>query len=826
MLDRRFLPENRRTVASALVAGLVALVTLGAWLGWALERRHPGYRDQPFLRELVAAHRRGMFPMRTTALPGGKYAYELELITGRESGMERAVGLQLQLITLASPDVPELPFESATVEEIEGPLRFAAPPPVTWPQFKTRHRVFLRFLRVDQSPDSGPARERRFRVRLTSEKKYGLALFAFYHPTPANRTLSATEARGWLETLAPHSPSGAVFEPVVPIPIGQLLFPLAGEPQTRSELLGQVWDFPGGAQTVRWLAAAAVLLWGIGFAVLATAAAPTRAGPAALRVGVGSTLAFAGVVMAQALCCFPLLGHDEQDHLWSFLQANGNPQPSPELKRYTREIHWDRIILGPGNTFSPDDALTPYPAMRQEWASAALTMVDRSGFAHRAWRLLGDWVVPGHLSRTQFRVRLGQGTLCSLAFGLSMALLSLGVADRTAKPFASFGLLLVPVFPYLALSISNYGFITAAVLLLAGVLAVGRLSAAWEWLVGLGLGVGLGICLQASRSTLPALGLLGFLLTRALPPPNGQRSFRQIASFWLCLGLGWVTLSGITTPEYIARIHALLVAVLPRGLAAFIVRVPLAPVVGAGCAIGMGLELLGQALRNRWTSGRSPTGPEDGSAPAAGLPSAPATTGPRTGWGRIVAWAPGLLWLGWVGWFTLFVGPESQTTGRELPLGQFLGINWMSFAASLGAGRHDYVVSQTFWNTLCMLEITLPDRVFDLFVLYFSLGLAAGLIRLARSGDGRRWVYWGVIAVSWLAYFSLMLQGSRQSQEPLIGRYQVGVYAVFLAVTSRGWLPLLASLAHRQRFLGAALLGLVPAVAQGLVLKLMLDRFF
>lgn len=399
----------------------------------------------------------------------------------------------------------------------------------------------------------------------------------------------------WLQALTPRRLLGAAFL----LSAGMLLTALAL--RGRAELLAFMWGPPF---TASGLIAGAIALLAVCFAGMLgfwLSRSPALAAVSAFAL-------VAGLAGSWALLTPPLQAPDEAAHFRGFFDDPFPPRATrPDVLAWANAMHFERIKFRRAEGFNETHRAAP---LTGTWAPhvGTTSMQSRSPLTYGAWKILAERHADAGLSAGTwlFLLRGANALALSLAFLIAcLAILRTGGAHRRAGPCVAFlaPLLLIPTFVFFSVHASNYGFLTAGlVIFCAGLFLTlqdrGR-SSFGDGVAGILLGAGLAVSILSSRSALPLLSVLAVLsLTRGLIEPV---RLKETASFWIATGL--TLLAALQCPgaaAYLDQFAPLLGSLLP--ISATSAAPPWPALLAFALASMAGIEAALQVGRRGWSN--------------------------------------------------------------------------------------------------------------------------------------------------------------------------------------------------------------------------------
>ena len=776
------------------------MVLLAGALMALLGRPGPSFSTRPFLRE-TSVHRGWTFVrLAVTSLPDGTFEQTANVRLETGAGLDRASAIAFQFDlyregTNSGHVILSADVVSGEIFTPDGSVRFALPPN-SW--LKEKELVYL----ARQTPFGVGAEASELVLRFVTRGDRRLTLesntIGYLPDSTVSNTWSWVRGPGQTKVFAP--PGSTAY---ASLPIGQFVFPLVGENDSRAGLLSFLWELPS-ANVVLALAAGLGLLFGVG--VLLALGWP---GGPAWRAGFGIGLMFGAVSLGYALVSPPLDAPDEQDHFISFLEAVRVPEARRKVMDLAARNHWERWV--PLNSqfekISADDCRAPYLVTTRDWATSGLVAQERSGLGGRYWRGIARWVVDSSVPRTLLKLRVANALTCTACafFGATLFLRRAGTGAGAV--WAPLGLVLLTSVAYLGMASSNYILVVGSGIILAGAVSHGRNDREAEAASWFFAALAVGMATQSSRSCLALLGFAPVLAIRWLRAAARPDEVKPGGSsvVWSLMAVGFAIPWFVSAADYRSEVLASVERLGGAQLAGLLKRIPFVIGVTSVATAGLALEMFLAKL----SRGNSRD--------------------------RFERWLNSMTAVGWlippaavaiVIWFQFVKLPPTATNGQELSALRHVIFGIGKFLGSLGPGQHDYLLSLTYWNVLGWGEVKFPEWAVDSFASLALAGWALTWIEVARRRDGLALLQVGFLSVASFGYLAAMLIATRAAGYTLVGRYMIIFFTIFLTFAWSGWQPWLSCLSERRPGIALAFWVVLPVALHLSGWRLILNHFF
>lgn len=786
---------RHRLVAAVASFGLLVTVLMAL-----LVRPGPDFSTRPFLRE-TTVHRGWTFVrLAVTNRPDGTVEQTTTVRLEPGAGLDRASAIAFQFDlyregTNSGHVILEADLVSGEVSTPDGAVRFELPP-----NSRLREKELVHLARKTPFGEGSEANSLVLRFVTRGDRRLTLEsnTIGYFPDSIASNQWSWVRGPGQTKVFAP--PGSTIY---AALPIGQFVFPLVGQNDSRAGLLAFLWDLPSGA-ALMGLAIGWALLFGLG-----VLCALEGAGGPAWRPALGIALMFAAVSLGYAVLSPPLDAPDEQDHFLSFLEAVRVPEARSKVMNLAARNHWERWV--PLNSrfekISADDCRAQYLVSTRDWATSGLVAQERSGLGGHYWRGISGWVVDESVPRMLLKLRITNAIACAACAFLGAMMFLRRAGPGGGAVWAPLGLVLLSSMAYLAMASSNYVLVVGSGIILAGAVSLGRPDRKVEEASWFFAALAAGIAVQSSRSGLTLVGFAPLLAGRWLMATARNDGVRWGESLrvWSLLAIGLLAPWAVSAADYRADVLASIERLAGARASGLIRQFPFVAwvvlVAVAGCA--------SERLAARISRGKLAT------LFNRGLDQA-----------TQVGWLVPPAMVAVVVWFQFVRLPPTASNGQELSaLGHVL-FGFGKFLGSLGPGQHDYLLSQTYWNILGWGDVQLPEWAVDLFASLALVGWTLTWIEVARRRDASALIQVGLLSVACFGYLAAMLLATRAAGYTLVGRYMIVFFTVFLTFAWAGWRPWLSRLTGRGPVLA---LGLWVALPVGLHLfcwRQILNHFF
>lgn len=783
-VDARLPPSRLFRTGCAFLTALI----LGGGLAWSLAFGGSRFQTRPVVHTLNNADLQLAATLAAVDVGDGVVEHRTTLYPVAPIDFARCHSLKLPVeVYREKPDLfgtpsANLPILDAEIRDDTGSLVFQPAPGA-----RLIDNGMLEFVRTTNA-DANP-HPVRLSVRIRVRDPRHVALWC-------RATLNgAGDAIALLRMdPGPFVPPGP---PRVFCPSAALTFDLDSAPASRFQLLAFVWDLPGGGRTLAFLLACAVLC--------AAAGAYFLTGPVALApTGIGAALAFFGVGVGYLVCIPPFQGPDEPVHALSYAGYTSDPELTRDSLRWARLGHFERIKFRSQERFTAPDCQAP---LTNGWAehinTNPLDMKPRSAATCRLWDVV-QWVAPrGRAPGAFLTLRLADLVVAAIGAGVAGMLLA-GAASRGAPgATAAIPLLSVPSLPFFSMIVSNYCVLIAAGMVLGA--AVAAMMADRRAVPGraAAFGFALGIALMSSRSALPLAGfafvwLAAWVFRPTVEARLGNAPDSSSSRFWLSLGVSATLPLLLATPEFRAELsHNLSGAAASAAPMIFWLAIPMAALAGAFA------DALGRRLA-------TPKGARRLSAAAPLL------------------YAPAALLAASVVLFAFLPIPtvgEIEDGSSLMSRAAYVGRTLAALGASFGIGKHDFLMSTSFWVGFGWLDAIPPGWVVSLVCAPFATGLVLVWWTAAKRHDGVGLVLHVGWAVGLILYLAGLAAASFSAGINLHGRYLIVFYLLILPVAASGWAgPIRRWSQNRARCAAAFMAG--PIILHTACLHFVLARYF
>jgi len=567
----------------------------------------------------------------------------------------------------------------------------------------------------------------------------------------------------------------------------------------RVQLLAYVWQIAASPRWI-WIAllAAAALAW---TGIFLLAGAPNERAPGWIaQAGAGGFCAAAAVTLAYAVLVPPFQSADETHHVAGFADFAGRPDIAEKAKELARLGHFERLQFRSVEHFTPADIGVPWP---REGDFAVPDPALRGAAVIWLWRAVPGLVRALPVPRLLLALRLIDGALFAVAVGIFFAIVAASTRTRCPE-LSAIPLFLVPTLPFFAMTVSNYGLLIAAyVLMTAGILLDFRddRGAAWAGpLIGFGWMVGA----LTARSAVPLAPFLAAWLLGRLLVGRRDSGWRPALVYWL--GVSAFLVAGVWLADrgYVR----MTVGLGEQTLSAILVRTVLVVLAHPWLLLIAGLAA---AAIERAAAQRRPT-------PSPAL---------RARLGRVAVAAPLVMIASLVLSLVVrypklaFVDPF-----KSPPPGEYLASVMAVAVTMFRLTNVDFLTSWSFWGGFGWLETVPPAAVVSVLVAASGLAFSALVYRLARDGDVRalpRVTLALAGAAASMAAYALSVVSVTPAD--LHGRYLIGLYLSMLVIA---WsvMPRLAALRPTQATLVRTVCAAACVTVHLIALAVILRRYF
>jgi hypothetical protein len=527
---------------------------------------------------------------------------------------------------------------------------------------------------------------------------------------------------------------------------------------SRARLLAHMWEVSRSAAWI-WIAvgASTALVWIAVFLLAGTTDDREEGRRAILRSMAGGFAAASALALAYATLVPPFQSADEPNHFVGFAAFAGRADIDAEAARWARATHFERIQFHPEEHFTPahvgvegepwNDGTVPDPSLR----GAAVQWF---------WRAVPPFVRALPAPRLLLALRV----IGVLLFALVIAVF-LGIVTAAGEPrhpeLLALPLFLVPTLPFFAMTVSNYGPLTAAyVLVAAGIVLDFRDARGAAW-AGPLIGGGWMIASLTARSALPLAPFILAWLAGRLVVGRGDRRWRPALIYWM--GVTTFLVAGVALADrgYVQTTAGFANKALPGAIANAVMALIARPWVLP--AAGLFAAAIERAVSRR-------------------RPEAPAALRAVLRRAAIAAPVATILMLAGSLFYRYprlaFVDPANPPEPAE----------YVTHAMAAGvtivrAAHPDFLTSWSFWGGFGWLETVPPPAFVSALAAASGLALAGLIYLLARAGDVRALIRVAFAIAGWavsLAAYALTVIVATPAD--LHGRYLLGLYLAMLAI--------------------------------------------
>ena len=658
----------------------------------------------------------------------------------------------------------------------------------TVPSARIRDNDALAFARGEGcAPMSGtPTGDVIFTVRLNRAGK--VALWTFVSDN------ADTNARAAAALVV--ADDGLARAGLVPIVRGDVLDEFPEARATRLSLLASMWELSGSpAWIVAALCACAAL---VGAAVLL--AGRTDTSHAGLRGGGAACLAALGLGVAYAVCVPPFQAADEPNHFLAVGAYNGRAGFEMETEAWARRMAFEEIRFDPHRPYSPLDR----GESGQRWRGVGVPDDIRGAGMRAEWWLTAPLARRMRVQSLFLVMRLTHATLFAAAAGL-FVFLAWRFTGAPAPELLAIPLFLVPTLPYFGMHMSNYAPLLAMYVLLACAVVIATWDGAGSHAAGPIAGAALAGAIAFSRSSLPILAFVVFLLAGRIGLGDARGRRWPAFAFWL--GFTLMLAGGLTVVD-----GSYLGALQSGGAGVSTSLVPLAWGLNhpwlliVPAALALAAELAGARLR------RTAGGPATGGQTARWIALALALV--------ILVASVGSLWIP-------FPGLNAFDPNHRPPALDYVRNVVVACATFLRFGRPDNLTSLTFFGGFGWLETLAPDPLVSALAGASALALVLLLVWIARAGSARALAWVGFVLAGFVASSAAYgLSIIRAMPADLHGRYLLGLYLCLLVVCWSGVARVAAARGGTGRTAAVAIAGACCLAVNVYCLAFILGRYF
>jgi hypothetical protein len=527
---------------------------------------------------------------------------------------------------------------------------------------------------------------------------------------------------------------------------------------SRVRLLAYMWQV---SPSPRWiwiaLACSAALAW-IGVFLLAGAGGDAATARGAIaRAMAGGFCAAAALTVAYAVIVPPFHSADESHHFAGFAEFVRRPEIASQAEEWARLGHFARIQFRPEEHFTPADI----GVLGAVWRDGSAPDPSLRGAAVLwLWRAVPPFVRGLPVPRLLLALRLIDGALFAGAVALFFGIVTAAGETRHAALYA-LPLFLVPTLPFFSMTVSNYGLLTAAyVLVAAGIvldLRDGR-GAAWA---GPLIGFGWMVAALTARSAVPLAPFVFAWLLGRLVIGRRDPGWRAALIYWI--GVTAFLVAGISLADqgYVRTTVGLGQQKLPGAIVSAALIVLSHPwLLLAG---GLAAAAVERAMSRRARS-----------------PSPRLLARLRRG-----AIAAPLVMAGMLALSVVIRYPKLAPVdpGHMPPPGAYVKSVMAAATTMFRVTNVDFLTSWSFWGGFGWLETVPPPAFVSILVSASGLAFSGLVFLLARAGDVRSLVRVGLAligaALSMAAYaISVVIV----TPADLHGRYLIGLYVCMLTI--------------------------------------------
>lgn len=606
----------------------------------------------------------------------------------------------------------------------------------------------------DRNITTGEALEGRLIIELASP--HTLALIASHrsHETGRLLRLGVREANG----QAPYA-------------MGRFMVVPVDEPVSRAQQIAAIWTLPWLSWAAPLAVSCSILLATIGGALLSLQPR-VRTDIWCRAIAAGMFALSLGLVYGVLVP--PFHAPDEPDHFLSFARLAEMPELESDARILARKGHFERIHFHQWERFLPRHMEQPYPDAWTEVDESGIIQVADSAMETRSTLTTGIWKACAFLfkgagaAKTLLGLRLVNTAFWALACIIGVLLIEKAAPKNRVFPAFLF---LVPSLPFFAMHLSNFAQYTHVLTMLSCFTLGLYLRGKRLQCGGLLLGLFSAAVVLAASSGIVMLGCIGCIALGRLVVVmgNGAARFREAATFWLGMVLGWAPILLFIDGPQFERLEASLRTVLAVAdpSAANVFNAPfIITVFLASGLIGVTAEMLlsrtGDALRAlvrrliTWVNWIA--------ALAVGV---------------LLVYAP----------YTQYVNVPSEM--RQVGVEKYINIAIYNLFSSLTFREPDLMLSTTFWSGFGW-----HDVFFDPLVVQIMAGIAGCGLFLALMSAGADYrrsarllaALFGALVSGILMVF-VVASGAGGGQPNVHGRYLLGTYLVVLSLAFAGFAP-------------------------------------
>jgi hypothetical protein len=528
---------------------------------------------------------------------------------------------------------------------------------------------------------------------------------------------------------------------------------------SRVKLLAYVWHVSPSARWI-WMAVAGstALLW-IGVFLLSVRAGlvPARGRVVACRMA-GGFCAAAALSLAYGVIVPPFQAADEPNHFVGFAAFIHRAGMDVEAGQWARLGHFERIQFRPDEHFGPGDMEAP----GIPWDDGTVPDASMRGAAVEwLWRAVPSLVRVLPAPKLLLALRLIDAVVFSTAVALFFGIVTAAGHGRWPELLA-IPIFLVPTLPFFATTVSNYGLLVSAYVVLAAGIVLDLRDRDGAAAAGPIIGAAWMAAALTSRSSLPLAPFVAAWLIGRLVVGHRVNPWRSAVIYWVgataFLGAGvW-----LANQDYLRTVSGVARQTLPWPIAPVLLAVVARPwlLIAAGlAAAGLEYRLSSTLRRMSGSSGR-----------ALILRAATAT-------GLLV-----LVMLAGSAVLHYPTLPAIETASPPRPAVYVRSV--MAAGATMFRVAHpDLLTSVSFWGGFGWLDTLLPPAFVSALACASGLAFAALMFVLARAGSVRALTRVGLAILGYAASLAAYaLSVIVITPADLHGRYLIGLYLCMLAI--------------------------------------------
>jgi hypothetical protein len=525
-------------------------------------------------------------------------------------------------------------------------------------------------------------------------------------------------------------------------------------------LLAYVWQISPSPRWI-WMAvgASTTLLW-IGVFLLAAPCidSPTNRRAVLSRMA-GGFCAAGALTLAYAVLVPPFQAADEPNHFVGFAAFIHRAGMEVEAGKWARVGHFERIQFRPDEHFTPADIDAP----GIEWNDGTVPDASTRGMAVQwLWRALPSFVRVLPAPKLLLALRLLNAVVFSIAVALFFGVVG-GLGRARWPELLAIPIFLVPTLPFFAMTVSNYGLLASAYVVLAAGIVLDFRDRDGAAAAGPVIGAAWMAAALTSRSALPLAPFVAAWLLGRLVVGHRDRGWRPALIYWgggtafLVAGL-W-----LANRDYVRTMVSMGQLSLPRPIANLVLAIVAWPwlMIVAGIAAALAQHRLSSRLRE--------------------------TAFPKV---RAVilrsALAAALVIVVMLAGSALVQYPMLPSVESARPTPAAYVRSAMAAAVTMfRVARPDLFTSVSFWGGFGWLETLPPPAFVSALVTASALAFAALLFSLARAGEVRALVRIGFALLGYtISVAAYALSVFVTTPADLHGRYLLGLYLCLLTI---GW---------------------------------------